>query len=54
MEEHLCLTQGTDPYFQTLQKDYTPQHSTSTSVMPLFSNFRELASTEPSAMCTKA
>lgn len=51
MEEYVHHAQGTDP--QILQ-NYIPSHSTSTNAMPLFSNFRELASTEPSAMCTKA
>lgn len=53
MEEHVYHTQGTDTHFKILQ-DYMPKHSTSTNVMPPFSNFRELASTEPSAMCNKA
>lgn len=54
MEEHMYHTQGTDSHFETLQKDHTPKHGSSVHVTALFSNCRELASTEPSAMCIKA
>lgn len=51
MEEHVYRTPVTAPHFKILENYYTPNHST--NVLLLSSNFRELASTEPSAMCSK-